>query len=200
MQKKSPPSNRPERSAGPSHQVPGGLSNSSKRGQAVRDISSKKQKEEEAFKVRHIQQDREIPMMASEPTQEMSEMTVPNEEGTSVFDEDSQILPSDRPERSEGPSHQVPGGLSTNQKEYFQKQQEPKELVKVKFAKFVQLVTARDCSEVIAAHEDTDIVMSSNLLTELAGAHDEHEERKIPLVFLVGLAIGVVLTYILITK
>lgn len=76
----------------------------------------------------------------------------------------------------------------------------PRDLVKVKFAKFVQLVTSRDCADVIDANLDEDVVMSSNLLTELAGAHDEREEKKIPLVFLVGLAIGVVLTYILIMK
>lgn len=72
--------------------------------------------------------------------------------------------------------------------------------MKVRFAKFVQLVSTRDCSDVVNANPDEEVVISSNLLTELAGAHDEREEKKIPLVFLVGLAIGVVLTYILIMK
>lgn len=77
---------------------------------------------------------------------------------------------------------------------------EPRDFVRVKFAKFVQLVSTRDCADVVNANLDEDVVMSSNLLTELAGTHDEREEKKIPLVFLVGLAIGVVLTYILIMK
>ena len=77
---------------------------------------------------------------------------------------------------------------------------EPKDFVRVKFARFVQLVTSRDCADVVNDNPEEDVVMSSNLLTDLAGAHDEREEKKIPLVFLVGLAIGVVLTYILIMK
>ena len=73
----------------------------------------------------------------------------------------------------------------------------PKETVKVKFGKFVQLVGSRDFKEVVEANQSEDIVISSNLLTELAGAVDSHGEKKIPLVFLVGIAIGVILTYIL---
>ena len=42
--------------------------------------------------------------------------------------------------------------------------------------------------------------MSSNLLTELAGSVDQKGERKTPVIFLVGLAIGVVITYILISR
>lgn len=73
----------------------------------------------------------------------------------------------------------------------------PKDTVRVKFGKFVHLVANHDFKEVIAANKDEDIIMSSNLLTELAGSHDSRGERRIPLVFLVGIAIGVVLTYIL---
>ncbi len=72
----------------------------------------------------------------------------------------------------------------------------PKDTVRVKFVKFVNLVSSRDFREVITANADEEIIMSSNLLTELAGSQDRVEERKIPLVFLVGIAIGVVLTYI----
>jgi hypothetical protein len=73
---------------------------------------------------------------------------------------------------------------------------EPKDTIKVKFGKFVQLVANHDFAEVIDAHTDDEIIMSSNLLTELAGASDKKEERKIPFVFLIGIAIGVVLTFI----
>ena len=76
----------------------------------------------------------------------------------------------------------------------------PLDFVNVKFSKFVQLVTSRDCSEVVNANMDENVVISSNLLAELAGTHDGGEEKKIPLVFLIGLAIGVVLTYFLIVK
>jgi len=77
---------------------------------------------------------------------------------------------------------------------------EPKELIKVKFAKFVQLVASRDFLSVLEKNQDEDIIISSNLLTDLAGSVDEKGEKKVPVVFLIGLAIGVVLTYILISK
>lgn len=71
-----------------------------------------------------------------------------------------------------------------------------KDVIKVKFGSFVQLVANRDMEDAVAANFDQDIILSSNLLTELASARDQREEKKIPLVFLVGIAIGVVLTYI----
>lgn len=72
----------------------------------------------------------------------------------------------------------------------------PRETIKVKFGKFVQLVQNHDFIDVIEAHAEDEIIMTSNLLTDLAGAHDKREEKKIPLVFVVGIVIGVVLTYI----
>lgn len=72
----------------------------------------------------------------------------------------------------------------------------PKDIIRVKFGTFVGLVANHDMEEVVAANAEKDIIMDSNLLTELASSRDEREERKIPLVFLVGIAIGVVLTYI----
>lgn len=77
---------------------------------------------------------------------------------------------------------------------------EPKEIVKVKFSKFVQLVANHDFDEVVKSNPDEEVILSSNLLTELAGAHDEREGKKFPIIFLVGLAIGIVLTYILLNK
>lgn len=77
---------------------------------------------------------------------------------------------------------------------------EPQSIVKVKFAKFVQLVANHDFDEVLKNNPEEEVILSSNLLTELAGAHDEREGKKFPIIFLVGLAIGVVLTYILLNK
>ena len=75
-----------------------------------------------------------------------------------------------------------------------------KDLIKVKFEKFVQLIASKDFWEVIEKNKDEDIILSSNLLTELAGAVEEKSESKFPIVFLVGLAIGIVLTYVMISK
>lgn len=76
----------------------------------------------------------------------------------------------------------------------------PRDTIKVKFGKFVQLVNSHDFADVVNTHAQEEIIMSTDLLTELAGSHDRREERKIPLVFLVGIAIGVVLTYIFFSK
>jgi hypothetical protein len=72
----------------------------------------------------------------------------------------------------------------------------PKDTVRIKFVKFVNLVASRDFREVVEQNTNEEVIISSNLLTELAGSQDRVEERKIPLVFVVGIAIGVVLTYI----
>lgn len=71
-----------------------------------------------------------------------------------------------------------------------------KELIKVRFGTFVNLIANRELEDVFEANANQQIIMSSNLLTELASSKDRREDRKIPLVFIVGIAIGVVLTYI----
>lgn len=76
----------------------------------------------------------------------------------------------------------------------------PKDLIKVKFEKFVQLVASKDFLSVLERNKNEDIVLSSNLLTELASATEEKSERKSPVIFLVGLAIGVIITYLLINR
>ncbi len=75
---------------------------------------------------------------------------------------------------------------------------DPKDLIRVKFEKFVQLVASKDFLSVLEKNKDEDIVLSSNLLTELASAVEEKSEKKSPVIFLVGLAIGVIITYLLI--
>lgn len=72
----------------------------------------------------------------------------------------------------------------------------PKDLIKVNFATFVELVASQDVEKIIEQHTNQELIMSTNLLSKLASLRDNREEKKIPLVFLVGIAIGVVLTYI----
>jgi len=54
----------------------------------------------------------------------------------------------------------------------------PKDTVRVKFVKFVNLVASRDFREVIEQNANEEVIISSNLLTELAGSQDRVEERK----------------------
>ncbi len=153
----------------------------SKRSSAVRDITIKRVKRNDAFEVNRIEDGSEQEHASVEPLLENDSM---NEEVQELEEEVEEVLAS----------------VAKNQDREQEPDVEPRDFVKVKFTKFVQLVTSRDCTDVVNANPDEEVVMSSNLLTELAGAHDEREEKKIPLVFLVGLAIGVVLTYILIMK
>lgn len=81
-----------------------------------------------------------------------------------------------------------------------EKAPEPGEKVKVKFEKFVQLVATHDFEEVMKRHADQDIILSTNLLTDLANAHEEEQGqgKKLPIIFIIGIIIGVVLTYLVI--
>ncbi|MBN1494515.1 hypothetical protein JW911_02120 [Candidatus Peregrinibacteria bacterium] len=76
---------------------------------------------------------------------------------------------------------------------------EPKagEKIKVKFSNFVQLVATHNYEDVVQKNHDEEIIVSSNLLTDLANAHEQEEERRIPAIFIIGVVIGIVVTYIL---
>lgn len=72
--------------------------------------------------------------------------------------------------------------------------------VKISFAKFVQLVLNHSFEEVVEKNQDAEIIISTNLLSDLANAHPESEEqKKIPIIlFIVGLGLGIVFTYFLV--
>jgi len=73
----------------------------------------------------------------------------------------------------------------------------PHSKVKVKFDKFVNLVASHAYEEVFEKHVDEDIIVSTDLLTDLANAHEEKSDRKMPVIFLVGIVLGVGLTWLL---
>ena len=73
----------------------------------------------------------------------------------------------------------------------------PKDKVKVKFDKFVTLVASHAYEEVFDKHVDDDVIISTDLLTDLANAHEEKQDRKMPVIFLVGILLGVFLTWLL---
>ncbi|MBI4975177.1 hypothetical protein HZC20_00730 [Candidatus Peregrinibacteria bacterium] len=73
----------------------------------------------------------------------------------------------------------------------------PYDKVKVKFDKFVNLIASHAYEEVIEKHLDQDVVISTDLLSDLANAHEEKQDKKTPIIFAVGLIIGVILTYII---
>lgn len=73
----------------------------------------------------------------------------------------------------------------------------PHTKVKVKFDKFVNLVASHAYEEIFDKHVDDDIIISTDLLTDLANAHEEKSDRKMPMIFLVGIVLGVGLTWLL---
>lgn len=77
---------------------------------------------------------------------------------------------------------------------------EPGNKVKVRFDKFVQLVATHDFTSLMKRYEEEDIIVSTNLLTDLANAHEEVEVKssKVPIFFIVGIIIGIVATYLII--
>lgn len=69
--------------------------------------------------------------------------------------------------------------------------------VKIKFEKFVNLVATHAYEEIFDLHRDEEIIISSDLLADLANAHEEKEDKKMPLIFVLGIGLGIGLTWIL---
>lgn len=70
--------------------------------------------------------------------------------------------------------------------------------VKVKFDKFVNLVVSKADADMIEKYMDEDVIVGTNLLTDLASVEKEDKEsKKVPLMFILGILIGVGIAYIL---
>lgn len=74
----------------------------------------------------------------------------------------------------------------------------PHDRVKVKFDKFVNLIATHAYQEIFDKHVDEDVIVSTDLLTDLASAQEEKDDsKKIPAFFVVGIVIGVLVTWLL---
>lgn len=166
---------------------------------AVRDIKPQNKPTRNSFTVRHVQPEDAptVEPLAEDQNDnnvhfhiEKVENTYPNQPEPSTMEED---FSADEPlEEAPAPQTDITPAVMRNIEEI-----PPKETIKVKFSKFVTLVANHDFTDVVNANPDEEIIISSNLLTELASGADRKGEKKIPLVFVIGIAIGVVLTYIL---
>ena len=74
----------------------------------------------------------------------------------------------------------------------------PTEKVKVRFDKFVQLVATHNFDEILEHNAHEEIVLSSNLLMDLANAHEDMTtpDRKVQMMFAGGLALGIACAFI----
>ncbi len=78
-------------------------------------------------------------------------------------------------------------------------EREPGDLVRVRFDKFVQLVATHNFEEVLKNHAEEDIVMNSNLLMDLASAHEDVDDsKKQSMMIGAGILIGLVVAMVLI--
>jgi hypothetical protein len=72
----------------------------------------------------------------------------------------------------------------------------PSDKVKVKFDKFVNLIATHAYQEIFDKHLDDDVIISTDLLTDLANAHEDKEDgKKIPTFFVIGIVLGVIVTW-----
>ncbi len=73
----------------------------------------------------------------------------------------------------------------------------PNEKVKVKFDKFVNLIAGRDFEENWDRYAGEDVIINADLLAELASVPEEKSDKKIPLFFIFGIALGVAIAWFL---
>lgn len=72
------------------------------------------------------------------------------------------------------------------------------DFVKVKFDKFVQLMANHDFKSVMDKYVNEDLILRTNLLTDLANAHSEEKKRfDWSVFFAVGIVLGIVAAYVL---
>lgn len=96
--------------------------------------------------------------------------------------------------KEEGNDIPVPEGIPVDEKV------EPAGKVKLTFGRFVKLVANHSFLDVVERNSEEEVIISTNLLSDLANAHDGQSERKLPIVFILGIAIGVAITYFLLTR
>jgi len=76
--------------------------------------------------------------------------------------------------------------------------QGPASKVRVKFDKFITLVATHTYEDILKKNADEDVIISTNLLTDLANAHDEvRSDKKLPLLFAFGLIVGILVTWLI---
>lgn len=73
-----------------------------------------------------------------------------------------------------------------------------KDKVKIKFDKFVNLVATHAYEDILEAHQNDDVIIGTDLLADLANAHEEKSDKKMPVMFIFGIVLGIAITWILI--
>ncbi len=111
---------------------------------------------------------------------------------------DTNVQPSGGNLRMQGdaarPGHSVP---ATPLSDHESATMHASDKVKVKFDKFVNLIATHAYQEIFDKHLDDDVIISTDLLADLANAHVEKDDgKKIPTFIFLGVVIGVVVTWL----
>ncbi|MBD3330021.1 hypothetical protein GF354_00655 [Candidatus Peregrinibacteria bacterium] len=71
--------------------------------------------------------------------------------------------------------------------------------IRISFEKFVNLIATHDYEEIYSKNIDQDVIISTDLLADLANSHQLSEEntRKVPYFFIGGIILGIIITWIL---
>jgi argonaute-like protein implicated in RNA metabolism and viral defense len=69
--------------------------------------------------------------------------------------------------------------------------------IRITFDRFVTLVASRSFLEVVERNKNEDVILSTNLLTDLANARRYSPNTRTPLLVLGGLTVGILLGFFL---
>lgn len=101
-------------------------------------------------------------------------------------------------EEDNSPNPEVVGKLNPVSDEEFGKAtNQTYSKVMVKFEKFVNLVASHAYEEIFEKYREEDVIISTDLLTDLANAHEEKSDKKVPMMFIIGIALGGILMWLL---
>lgn len=85
--------------------------------------------------------------------------------------------------------------LSPMQNDTVSEPKEPDNKVKVKFEKFVNLIANHAFEDIIDRHAHQEIIISTDLLTDLANASEDKPGSKWLLILILGIVIGGAVVY-----
>lgn len=100
-------------------------------------------------------------------------------------DEEFEPVEFERTQVSSPSSDKHPSGL------------DPSDYVKITFDRFVTLVANHSFVEVVERNKDEEVIMSTNLLTDLANARRFAPNTRGPLMILGGILVGILFGYFL---
>lgn len=73
----------------------------------------------------------------------------------------------------------------------------PSDYVKITFDRFVALVANHSFLDVVERNKEEEVILSTNLLTDLANARRFSPNTRLPLMVFGGIAVGILLGYLI---